>query len=180
MRQFVCMKKNCVLLLLAFMALLVSSCDYARKVAGRPTSAEIAAKLDSLTVAEALEAARADSVAAVRRHEADSAAAVAYFAESGIRFVDASTLRGLAVKDAAFKYCVVLGGFSLKENADAFAGKLGSAGYAPVTLSYNYGTTIVGACPTDNIIELCACHQKLRTEPFWSADAWVLVNSESK
>ena len=73
-----------IILLLAFVLglQLTAGCDFLRTVAGRPTSADIAARRDAIALEEARaqaalarEQAVRDSLAAVERHRADSAAA---------------------------------------------------------------------------------------------------------
>lgn len=161
----------CAILALA----LLSGCDFLRTVAGRPTSAELQAKAEAIEAEEAVNKARAEALDVARRHTADSLAAVRFLAEEGPVKISSSSLKGLLLDGFNSRMLIVLGGFSQPENASAFASKVEAAGYKTAVLRYNYGSSIVGVCPTDDPVELRDCWLKVKEEKFCPKDAWIMV-----
>jgi len=161
----------------------VTGCDFFRVVAGRPTSAQLAEKRETALLQEAAERAAAererfvrDSLAAAGRHHADSIAAEAFFASSKVSRIRSSALPGLRTDDFPHRYCIVLAGFSQPQNADSFTRTLKEAGYESVVLHYKRGVnTVVGVCPTDDVVALRAAYEKVRQEKFCPKDAWIFI-----
>ena len=103
------MKRSYILAFFAVM-LLVSGCDFFRKVAGRPTSADLQAKRTEITYVEAQKAelareqARLDSLEAVAQKERearemaerDSLAAHQTLKEKGCQIYELKSLKGLS------------------------------------------------------------------------------------
>lgn len=178
------MRRITVLLAFALLLLTVpTGCDFLRTVAGRPTSGEIAVKREAIAAREAAaEAARAreravrDSVAAVERARADSASAEVFFREEKVSRIRSSALPGIRPEEVPFRYCVVLAGFTVPENAVHFSEELKAAGYEPVFVKYTRGrSTLVGVGPTDALGAVRATYEKVRQEPFCPRDAWIFI-----
>lgn len=169
------MKKHSLVCCAMLALVLLSGCDFLRTVAGRPTSAELQAKAEAVAAEDAVLKAQAEALEAARKHTADSLAAVEYLAQEGPRKTAASSLKGLDLSGFNSSMLIVLGGFSKPENAAAFASKVEAAGYKTSVLRYNYGSSIVGVCPTDDPVELRDCWIKVREEKFCPKDAWIMV-----
>ncbi|MBQ3723073.1 MAG: hypothetical protein II851_05125 [Bacteroidales bacterium] len=167
-----------VLLLLA-----VTGCDFFRTVAGRPTSSELEAKRVTVALreqaereAQAREQAVRDSIAAAAKHVSDSAAAETFFRETRVMRIRSRSLPGLRTDDFPYRYCLVLAGFSQPGNGEKFAERLKEAGYEPAVLHYTRGSnTVVGICPTNHFGDLQEAYEKVRTEKFFSRDAWIFI-----
>ena len=163
--------------------LTVAGCDFLRTVAGRPTSSELVARRAQIALREqaereeqARQQAVRDSLAAAAKAVADSAAAEAFFRETRVMRIRSASLRGLQTDGFPYRYCLVLAGFSQPGNGDKFAGRLKEAGYEPVVLRYVRGSsTVVGICPTDRFGDLKEAYEKVRTEKFFSRDAWIFI-----
>ena len=129
------MKKSYILLAIVVM-MTITGCDFFRKLAGRPTSAEIEVKRQEMVADLEAKAARQkaieDSLALVARNEADSIEACRYIQENKIRIYTAASLGGIAYDeyeemvvdpplDVTFdggNYRVIVGSFKEKRNAD--------------------------------------------------------------
>ena len=169
----------------AFVLLILSvaGCDFLRTVAGRPTSSELETKRMEITFreqaereAQAREQAVQDSLAAVAKAVADSAAAEDFFRQARVMRIRSGSLRGLRTDDFPYRYCLVLAGFSQPGNGEKFAAQLKEAGYEPAVLRYARGSsTVVGISPTDRFGDLKEAYEKVRTEKFFSKDAWIFI-----
>lgn len=145
-----------ILIMLAFVAAALTGCDFLRRVAGRPDSAEIEAKAlrikeyeDSLrkaAVADSIEKARADSLKAAQlSRPADS-----------------------------YKYYIVIGSFSDAENAKRHAAKMTEQGLGGITLKFRGGMSGVGICGTDDPAEAEAKMKELKRQGLCPEAAWIL------
>ena len=107
------MFKTCkILILAAVVAMLATGCDFFRKIAGRPTSEDIAAKVERIRAeARALEAARLDSLRKAEKHRADSIAVMDSIRKEGQRSLPPERLGGLTVANLPARYYLVVGAF---------------------------------------------------------------------
>ena len=186
------MKKSYILVLLLVM-LTVTGCDFFRKVAGRPTTANIEAKkveiarvekeraealreqerLDSLRAAE--QRARIEEETALR----DSLAAPIALKERGCIMYDLSSLKGLASGELEHRYYVIVGSFRDGANADRFIRKIAADSVMqPVKVHFRTGMVAVGVCPRNKIAEMPSVVDEVRTRSFCPKDAWILVNGQ--
>lgn len=150
------MKKTLVFAALAASVVLVSGCDMFRRMAGRPTSSEIAEKREWIEFLEQekAEQARLDSLEQARKqHEADSVAAAA------------------AV--AGYRYHIVLGSFSVRENAERLAAKAEQNGFPATLHSGASGMTSVTVCPTPSREEAREALKKVLAADFTQAKPWI-------
>ena len=160
------MKKTFIALAAAVLVM-CTGCDAFRRLAGRPTAAEVEQmRLEMLAALEAEHQAKLDSMAAVQKALEDSLAAIASAA--------ASTPGTLA--DFPYRYAVVLGSFGQVENAQKLAGKLRDAGYEADIISLRNGFTSVCVNKTNNRQFANQSLEKIKAEPFCPTDAWLLVN----
>ena len=157
-------------------AMLVASCDFMRKVAGRPTSGDLQA-LAAAREQEQAEAARAREERMQRERElqyqADS-----LFAVQTLESVMMNRLSDLNVRittELPAKYSIVLGAFSDASNADKFISRLKEAGYDASPMRYRSGKTAVLACSTDSFVELGKSFASLQKDKYCPEDVWVIV-----
>ena len=157
-------------------ALMASGCDFMRKVAGRPTSAD----LEAMVAAREQEEARAaialqerQRLEKERQYQADSLLAVQTM--EGIVMNRLSELNVRVVTDLPAKYNVVLGAFSDASNADKLISRLKEAGYEASPMRYRSGKTAVLACSTDSFVELGKSFASLQKETYCPKDVWVIV-----
>ena len=152
---------------------LLGSCDAFRRLAGKPTSAEIAAKRELIIRKEAARMARlklqememADSL-----QKADTAAARKASAAHG------GKVRGIQVSGLRYRYYVVVGAFSNEANIAKMEGFAADKGYSTVRIPLENGFTAVGLCGTDSLPFAYSSLNKVKAEDFCPSDAWVFVN----
>lgn len=181
------MKKSYILILLA-VALMLSGCDFFRKVAGRPTSEDIEAKRVEIARVEkekAEEQARLDSIMmaaeqlrlAEEKAKADSLNALESLKEKDVLIHDLLSLKGLSSGELKHSYYVVVGSFKEEANADkCMKAVLKYPEMEPVKMHFRTGMVAVGVCPRNRITEIAAQIDDIRAKPFCPKDAWILVN----
>jgi hypothetical protein len=196
------MRRNLIFIMLV-LASTLTSCDYMRKMTGRPTSEEVAqikgeierlellrqeeatlrANIDSLyAVREALQ----DTIANVIAEQSDSAAAT----EQQVEVVEivqpvqvAQTQKRAPVDNSRYltpylenRYYVIIGVFQEYRNARALMDKAAKYGYSPVLVGCKDGLIGVGVCPVDEYEDAIRAQQILRREKFCPADIWIYTN----
>jgi hypothetical protein len=186
------MKGTYIFVVLAAL-MLVTGCDFFRKVAGRPTSADIEDKKVEIARFEkekaelAREQARLDSLEALREKErlareqaeCDSLAAVRILKDKGCMMYDLSGLKGLASGVLEHGYYVVVGSFRDGANADKFIARIAKdPAMEPVKINFRTGMVAVGVCPRDKITEMASVIDEVRAKSFCPKDAWILVNGK--
>ena len=171
------MKRTAILLIIT-LALTVTGCDFFRRVAGRPVSADIENKRVAILKAEeaALQA-YLDSVKMVREKVvSDSLAALDSLKAYGTMMNGPAVLGGLTGEPLSRRYHVIIGAFKARENAEKLASKAVSGGYDVQLIEFRRGLVAVGTCPSDKIAETVAEFGRLRNEKFCPGEAWILVN----
>ena len=164
-------------ILLAALALsMLQGCDSFRRLAGRPTSDEIAAKRELIQREEAAHQARMDSLSRIEKAKADSIALLDKIKDSGEMLLSASSLRRVNTQKLDKRYYIIVGAFSNADNANWLASKITAAGYEVEKIPYGNGFTAVGAAGTDSLAHLWDNLQKVRSEQFCPKDVWILVN----
>ena len=118
--------------IMTLVATAVTGCDFFRRLAGRPDSEWIEAKAEAIRQEEEALRIRQDSLERVRKAEADSLAA-------------ADSVR---LANHRYRFCVILGSFSSKENAERYVEEIAAKGYKCELLTFR-NSTAVGVCPTD-------------------------------
>lgn len=143
--------------------LLFDGCDMFRKMAGRPTSEEIEAKREALLLkAEEKKDSALQAEELRERVVADSLVGTRQLSEE-------------AAKTLEYRYYVVIGAFSKRDNAVKFSERAESEGYKPTLIAYGNGFTAVGICPSDELSEAYSALLKVR-EGTLSPEAWILDN----
>lgn len=163
-------------------SLMLGGCDFARRVAGRPTSAELAAKRELILEKEReAEAARkaaeeAKRVQAPPEAPKPDAAAFAALRSAGC-LANSVTALGLKLPAAlSHNYYIITGSFAERENADAMAAKLLSKGFESELIPFSARRTAVGACPSDQVEEIIAAYKNVLDSGGVPKDSWILVN----
>lgn len=174
------MKKT---LILALMLLsVVSSCDFVRTLAGRPTSARLEemreermraeearhqAVLDSM---ERAEKALAEALAAREQELLDS------LTQAHGTVLNPSRLGGLYTTKLESKYYIVVGAFRNRTYAERKLTQCNEAGYTATIISFRNGLLAVSVCPSDNLEETLRTLKKLRGTEVCPEDGWILMN----
>ena len=174
--------KRTVIFFLLFTLLLSSGCDFVRKLAGRPTSAELEAKRESILAAQQAEhLARLDSMRRVEQQMKDSLEALdAHLLDSLSQtkgtILNPSKLGGLFTTKLESKYCIVVGAFRNRAYAEKKLKACNEAGYTASIISFRNGLLAVSICPSNSLNETLAALRKMRGTGICPKDGWILVN----
>lgn len=170
-------------------AVSVSSCDFLRRMAGRPTGEELAAlasKRDSLLQAEKvrIEQPSLPDTSSLSGQEPDEAVSgqsdtvqVAVLKEKAgnLYMRSLSQFKGCAEADALFY--VIAGTFREPENARRFTSRNLSDGFSLAqTLHLGNGLYLTSVYQTDNADDALAFLSKFKA--LLPAEAWVLINDQ--
>lgn len=177
------MKRITPLLVLLLLACLVSGCDFFRTLAGRPTSREISrrravierAEARRIALADSLEQARKDSIALVRKAEADSLHAIDTLTLIG-KYHKASAYRNIPTSRLRSRYAVVVGVFSNDANAQRMLSKYAKEGIDGYVLQYRSSLRAAVVSPCNKVADALAAYRKVRQLPFSSSQTWIIVN----
>ena len=161
---------------LTLVVVAVSGCDSFRRLAGRPTSADIAVKRARIEAEEAAHQARLDSLRMVQKAVADSIELQDIVKASGTMVTKGSAVRGLTLSGLEYRYYVVVGTFGSRDNASYLSSKAKTAGYEPTLIPFNNGFTAVALEGTDKMAVCWEAFGKIRQESFCPKDAWILIN----
>lgn len=174
------MRIKALILAVALGATLLTGCDFLRKVAGRPTSADITALREQIAAEEVARAARAkaiaDSIAAVEKWRADSLAA-----EEAIRTVPGlafsiKSLGGIYGKRPSSRFLVIVGAFSNPDFAAKRAAACAKDGYPAEVIFFRSGLRAVGILPSDEAFFVTDTLEKLRGGTVCPPKSWILIN----
>lgn len=169
------MKQFHSIFLLVLLSLSLSSCDLFRKIAGRPTSADIEKKSSALEMEQKAHNDRLDSLKLLQTQISDSLAALDSIRLQGSSIVEARQLTDQEKSRLPYSYYVIVGAFGNPENAGRFAQQASEAGYPSTLIRYRNGFTAVGVCPTDRIVDAYESLKTVRQSGF-CPDAWILNN----
>ena len=147
--------------IMTLVATTVTGCDFFRRLAGRPDSEWIEAKADSIRKDEEALRIRQDSLERARKAEADSLAA-------------ADSVR---LANHRYRFCVILGSFSSKENAERYVEEIAAKGYKCELLTFR-NSTAVGVCPTDDEAQAKKSLEELQRQDFCPNGAWILERKQ--
>lgn len=147
--------------IMALVAASVTGCDFFRRLAGRPDSEWIEAKAEAIRQEEEALRIRQDSLERARKAEADSLAA-------------ADSVR---LANHRYRFCVILGSFSSKENAERYVEEIAAKGYKGELLTFR-NSTAVGVCPTDDEEQAKKSLSELQRQDFCPNGAWILERKQ--
>lgn len=146
---------------MTLVATAVTGCDFFRRLAGRPDSEWIEAKAEAIRQEEEALRIRQDSLERARKAEADSLAAA-----------DSERLA-----NHRYRFCVILGSFSSKENAERYVEEIAAKGYKGELLTFR-NSTAVGVCPTDDEEQAKKSLSELQRQDFCPNGAWILERKQ--
>ena len=146
---------------MTLVATAVTGCDFFRRLAGRPDSEWIEAKAEAIRQEEEALRIRQDSLERARKAEADSLAA-------------ADSVR---LANHRYRFCVILGSFSSKENAERYVEEIAAKGYKCELLTFR-NSTVVGVCPTDDEAQAKKSLSELQRQDFCPNGAWILERKQ--
>ena len=146
---------------MTLVATAVTGCDFFRRLAGRPDSEWIEAKAEAIRQEEEALRIRQDSLERARKAEADSLAA-------------ADSVR---LANHRYRFCVILGSFSSKENAERYVEEIAAKGYKCELLTFR-NSTAVGVCPTDDEAQAKKSLSELQRQDFCPNCAWILERKQ--
>lgn len=146
---------------MTLVATAVTGCDFFRRLAGRPDSEWIEAKAEAIRQEEEALRIRQDSLERTRKAEADSLAA-------------ADSVR---LANHRYRFCVILGSFSSKENAERYVEEIAAKGYKCELLTFR-NSTAVGVCPTDDEEQAKKSLSELQRQDFCPNGAWILERKQ--
>ena len=146
---------------MTLVATAVTGCDFFRRLAGRPDSEWIEAKAEAIRQEEEAQRIRLDSLEKARKAEADSLAA-------------ADSVR---LANHRYRFCVILGSFSSKENAERYVEEIAAKGYKGELLTFR-NSTAVGVCPTDDEEQAKKSLSELQRQDFCPNGAWILERKQ--
>lgn len=146
---------------MTLIATAVTGCDFFRRLAGRPDSEWIEAKAEAIRQEEEALRIRQDSLERARKAEADSLAA-------------ADSVR---LANHRYRFCVILGSFSSKENAERYVEEIATKGYKGELLTFR-NSTAVGVCPTDDEEQAKKSLSELQRQDFCPNGAWILERKQ--
>ncbi len=197
------MKMNRILFVLLVL-ISVSGCDFFRKVAGRPTSADILAKkaeiekmkdkavdsskdtvetlnqVDSVACSDNIDIV-VDDVSDVYVSEeqvkADSLDALRTLASLNMKKYKYAKYKGKASGELSHRYYIIVGSFQDAANADKHIAKIQQVhDVESVKIIFRGGYTAVGVCPRNKLSETADVAESIILQPYCPRDAWVLVN----
>lgn len=173
------MEKVHYLFALLLVLCLVSSCDFFRRMAGRPDSAWIQEKKERIELSQrlrdSLDRARRDSVLRAEKAAADFLKAVDSLSKAG-KIRKASVVRSIPSSWLNARWGLVVGAFSSDSNAKKLAAKYEAAGYATRIFQTRRGLNILIVAPCNNIAEAVKALEETKQLPFASKEAWLIVN----
>lgn len=147
--------------IMTLVATAVTGCDFFRRLAGRPDSEWIEAKAEAIRQEEEALRIHQDSLERARKAEADSLAA-------------ADSVR---LANHRYRFCVILGSFSSKENAERYVEEIAAKGYKGELLTFR-NSTAVGVCPTDDEEQAKKSLSELQRQDFCPNGAWILERKQ--
>lgn len=169
------MKKVTTYITLVIIFLNITSCDFLRRVAGRPTSADIAIKSetlelrrqqveDSLRFVAALEAARRDSIAVATRVR-----------DLGVKISDVFFF-GDPTEPLQCRYNLIIGVYKTGAMASRQIREVESKGFTPFQIYFKDGVRAIALASDDNLASLADVIESARNAGVLPKDAWIYEN----
>ena len=170
------MKKVLAIGALAAAILMTCSCDMFRRMAGRPTSAELEQKRVQIEEFEAAEQARIAAEMLAKQKTADSLATLDSMLNCGIPIKTTNQISPSAKSQLGHRYYVMIGAFGDGSNAAKLQKKVQDAGFEAVLIPYRNGMTGVGLCPSDDLASIYRPLMAVKQQAFCPKGVWVLDN----
>jgi predicted esterase YcpF (UPF0227 family) len=160
----------------------VSSCDFVRTLAGRPTSAQLEQiRQQKMAAEEARHQATLDSMERVQKHMADSLEALEKYLLDSLTqargtVLNPSKMGGLYTTKLEAKYCIVVGAFRNRYYAERKLKECNNEGYTATIISFRNGLLAVSVCPSNSLSETLTTLKQLRGKGICPPDSWILIN----
>ena len=156
----------------------LTGCDFFRSLAGRPTSGELEImKVKKLRIEEQRLQASLAALQEEKQAVQDSIEAMKLVRQQKEGTVlNPSALGGLFTTKLETRYCVIVGAFRERSNAESLHQQVSSKGYTPLLISFRNGLIAVGVCPVNSLQDAMQSVRKLRNETFCPDDVWILAN----
>lgn len=165
------------MLLAAAAMFMLTGCDFFRKIAGRPTSAEIEEmRIEKLRVEEERLQADLARLQSEKQAVEDSIEALKLIRQQEGTLLNPSALGGLFTTRLEARYCVIVGAFRERRNAERLHKSASDAGYSPSLISFRNGLIAVGISPVNSLQEAMQAVRAVREEDFCPDDVWILAN----
>ncbi len=171
------MKKVATYILFGAFFLNITSCDFFRKVAGRPTSDVIAYKSAALEQKRQQEKDSVNMAAALERSRRDSLSVVGEINALGVKLSDVFYF-GDPIDGLQYKYHLVMGVYRTNKMAQQQLDDLSSKGFQPSTLLFKGGVQAVVLERSDDIAVIASTLKRAKAAGVCPKDAWVHVNSK--
>ena len=161
----------------------VSSCDFVRTLAGRPTSEQLEQiRQQRMAAEEARHQATLDSMERVKQHMADSLEALEQHLLDSLTqakgtVLNPSKMGGLYTTKLDTKYCIVVGAFRNRAYAERKLKQCNEAGYTATIISFRNGLLAVSVCPSNSLSQTLKTLKQLRGKGVCPPDSWILVNT---
>ncbi len=167
------MRKVLLPVILCAAALSVSSCDFLRSLAGRPTSEQLksasqssevtAPAVEEDTLAVEIAQDQVQEYEMVRRHGRLNVPFAYTHTNSSLKTIPEHT------------YYILVGTYRQKPTLNKMVSDAKKAGYEPCLLEYSNGLVSVGLLPCDRIEQAIDAYATVKKEKFCPGDACVLI-----
>ena len=159
------MRKICLtIVILLGVVVAVTGCDFFRRLAGRPTSADIEAIREAILEREEAKAATLDTSATIKAPEVSATPTEPPKAAEA----------GAPSKDGKKRYYIIVASFSQKDNAVKCAERMATRGYPGELISFKGGYTAVGICGTDDEAQAKENLKEVKRQDFCPSGVWIL------
>lgn len=160
--------------LIFLIGLSVQSCDYFRRMAGRPTSDDIQAKRELIAEKEKASHLRQTELEAQRGSAADSLKTLAEIGSEGIEIRRAGNISDGASLPAGKRYFIIIGSYRTPKNLKKVIEMVEACGFTAVPIEFDNGCTSVGVSPSNRIADCLSEYHRVRKLPFCPDDSWIL------
>ena len=158
--------KKTLIMLLALSVLAVSSCDFVRTLAGRPTQAQLdRMRAERNRQEEARHQATLDSMARVEKQMADS-----------LEALEKHLLDSLTQSQGTVLNPSKLGGLFTTKLENKLK-SCNAVGYTATIISFRNGLLAVAICPSNSLDETLRKLKEIRGTEVCPQDGWILINS---
>lgn len=171
--------RKCITYIILTAALLsLGGCDFLRRMAGRPTSADIEAKRELILQDSLKRQAIADSLERVRQarlaYEADSVAVMDTISRLGIIVKSVSDVSSLKNVSFPARYWLVTGAFRSESNASRLVSRLEQLGFECRSVKSRRGLTTVLAAPNVTVRGLFDDYKRYAASDQFNPQVWIL------
>ena len=155
----------------------MTSCDMFRKIAGRPTSADIEQLRVELTQREQRYKERLDSLEREKQILVDSLATIDSLKQLGGTILSTAAHGGLFTTKLESRYYIIVGAFTYRSNAERLYKKISATNrYKALIVNFRNGYNAVALAPSNTLKQAFYNMKAIRQESFCPDDVWVLIN----